>query len=97
LLRDEDYASSLRDWLDVFAPGSLLILDEAHNAAPASGARYANRGADVNQAVRVRGTALIAAADVNQIVPGVESALRQAREDGHGAVVRLLLQHGARP
>lgn len=41
LLRDEDYASPLRDWLGAFAPGSLLILDEAHNAAPASGARYA--------------------------------------------------------
>lgn len=41
LLRDEDYASPLRDWLGVFAPQSLLILDEAHNAAPASGARYA--------------------------------------------------------
>ena len=41
LLRDEDYASSLRDWLGTFAPQSLLILDEAHNAAPASGARYA--------------------------------------------------------
>jgi len=41
LLRDETYAAPLRDWLGVFAPGSLLILDEAHNAAPASGARYA--------------------------------------------------------
>jgi len=41
LLRDEDYASPLRDWLGAFAAGSLLILDEAHNAAPASGARYA--------------------------------------------------------
>ncbi len=41
LLRDEDYASPLRDWLGTFAPQSLLILDEAHNAAPASGARYA--------------------------------------------------------
>ncbi|MBI5628844.1 MAG: DEAD/DEAH box helicase [Candidatus Rokubacteria bacterium] len=41
LLRDEDYASPLRDWLGTFAPGSLLILDEAHNAAPATGARYA--------------------------------------------------------
>lgn len=41
LLRDEDYASPLRDWLDGAGPGSLLILDEAHNAAPASGARYA--------------------------------------------------------
>ena len=41
LLRDEEHASPLRDWLGTFAPGSLLILDEAHNAAPASGARYA--------------------------------------------------------
>jgi ERCC4-related helicase len=41
LLRDETYAGSLRDWLDVFPSGSLLILDEAHNAAPASGSRYA--------------------------------------------------------
>lgn len=41
LLRDEDYASPLRDWLGTVAPQSLLILDEAHNAAPASGARYA--------------------------------------------------------
>jgi SNF2 family DNA or RNA helicase len=41
LLRDEDYASPLRDWLGTFAPASLLILDEAHNAAPASGGRYA--------------------------------------------------------
>jgi superfamily II DNA or RNA helicase len=41
LLRDEDYASPLRDWLGTFGPGTLLILDEAHNAAPASGARYA--------------------------------------------------------
>ncbi|MEW6321220.1 MAG: DISARM system SNF2-like helicase DrmD [Acidobacteriota bacterium] len=41
LLRDEDYASPLRDWLGDEVAGSLLILDEAHNAAPASGARYA--------------------------------------------------------
>jgi ERCC4-related helicase len=41
LLRDEDYASTLRAWLDNDASGSLLILDEAHNAAPASGAKYA--------------------------------------------------------
>jgi len=41
LLRDEDYASTLRDWLDSDAGASLLILDEAHNAAPASGAKYA--------------------------------------------------------
>jgi SNF2 family DNA or RNA helicase len=42
LLRDEGYTSTLRDWLDDNDAGaSLLILDEAHNAAPASGARYA--------------------------------------------------------
>jgi hypothetical protein len=41
LLRDEDYATPLRSWLGDFAPGTLLILDEAHNAAPASGAKYA--------------------------------------------------------
>lgn len=41
LLRDEDYASPLRDWLQGAGSGSLLILDEAHNAAPASGAKYA--------------------------------------------------------
>ena len=41
LLVDEVYASGLRDWLGEFAPHTLLILDEAHNAAPASGVRYA--------------------------------------------------------
>jgi superfamily II DNA or RNA helicase len=41
LLIDEDYAGTLRDWLTDFRPGSLLILDEAHHAAPSSGARYA--------------------------------------------------------
>lgn len=41
LLIDEAYASGLRDWLGEFAPQSLLIFDEAHHAAPASGARYA--------------------------------------------------------
>lgn len=41
LLRDEAYAAPLRDWLQDFAPGAMLILDEAHNAAPASASRYA--------------------------------------------------------
>lgn len=41
LLRDESYTAPLRDWLGVFDSGSMLILDEAHNAAPASGSRYA--------------------------------------------------------
>ena len=41
LLRDETYTGPLRDWLGEFAAASMLILDEAHNAAPASGAKYA--------------------------------------------------------
>jgi superfamily II DNA or RNA helicase len=41
LLIDETYAGPLRDWLSDFRPGALLILDEAHNAAPSSGAKYA--------------------------------------------------------
>ncbi|MDZ4799926.1 MAG: DISARM system SNF2-like helicase DrmD [Bryobacteraceae bacterium] len=40
LLIDESYTSGLRDHLGAFLPGSLLILDEAHHAAPASGQRY---------------------------------------------------------
>src|ERR1022692_4241532 len=41
LLIDETYASPLHDWLGTFRAGSLLILDEAHHAAPSSGQRYA--------------------------------------------------------
>lgn len=50
LLRDEEYAAPLRDLLstdeagkqrDGADPGSLLILDEAHHAAPASSSKYA--------------------------------------------------------
>lgn len=41
LLRDETYAAPLRDWLGDMSSASMLILDEAHNAAPASGAKYA--------------------------------------------------------
>jgi ERCC4-related helicase len=41
LVRDEAYAGPLRDWLGAFSSGSMLILDEAHNAAPSSGGRYA--------------------------------------------------------
>lgn len=41
MLRDETYAAPLRDWLGDFAATSMLILDKAHNAAPASGAKYA--------------------------------------------------------
>ncbi|GDY23060.1 hypothetical protein LBMAG56_44070 [Verrucomicrobiota bacterium] len=41
LLIDEAYAAPMRVWLDNLRPGSLLILDEAHHAAPASGLKYA--------------------------------------------------------
>ena len=41
LLADETYTASLRDALGQFRPRSLLILDEAHHAAPSSGSRYA--------------------------------------------------------
>ena len=40
LLIDPAYTDPLREWLGAFLPGSLLILDEAHHAAPASGGRY---------------------------------------------------------
>jgi hypothetical protein len=41
LLVDETYVAGLRDWLGELRPHSLLILDEAHHAAPSSGAKYA--------------------------------------------------------
>jgi superfamily II DNA or RNA helicase len=40
LLKDPVYADPLREWLGSMLPGSLLIIDEAHHAAPASGGRY---------------------------------------------------------
>ncbi|MFH1566623.1 MAG: DISARM system SNF2-like helicase DrmD [Gemmatimonadota bacterium] len=40
LLIDGTYADPLREWLGPLLPGSLLILDEAHHAAPSSGGRY---------------------------------------------------------
>lgn len=40
LLIDPTYADPLREWLGPLLAGSLLILDEAHHAAPASGTRY---------------------------------------------------------
>jgi superfamily II DNA or RNA helicase len=41
LLIDESYAGGLRDHLGHISPGTLLILDEAHHAAPATGVKYA--------------------------------------------------------
>ena len=40
LLIDPVYADPMREWLGPMRPGSLLILDEAHHAAPSSGGRY---------------------------------------------------------
>src|SRR5882757_7611406 len=40
LLIDPTYGDPMREWLGPLLPGSLLILDEAHHAAPASGGRY---------------------------------------------------------
>lgn len=41
LLIDEAYVGPMHAWLDNLRPGTLLILDEAHHAAPASGSKYA--------------------------------------------------------
>jgi SNF2 family DNA or RNA helicase len=41
LMSDETYVGGLRDLLGDFRARALLILDEAHHAAPASGSRYA--------------------------------------------------------
>lgn len=41
LLGDEAYVAPLRDVLEDFRARSLLILDEAHHAAPSGGGRYA--------------------------------------------------------
>jgi superfamily II DNA or RNA helicase len=40
LLIDPTYTDPMREWLGQMLPGSLLILDEAHHAAPSSGGRY---------------------------------------------------------
>ena len=40
LLIDPAYVQTLEEWLGEFQPGSLLILDEAHHAAPSSGGKY---------------------------------------------------------
>lgn len=40
LLRDPAYSDPLRERLGEFEAGSLLILDEAHHAAPSGGGRY---------------------------------------------------------
>ncbi|OMI09268.1 hypothetical protein BSN85_17190 [Bradyrhizobium brasilense] len=41
VLSDETYTGGLRDILAPFRPGSMFILDEAHHAAPSTGATWA--------------------------------------------------------
>lgn len=41
VLSDETYTAGLRELLAPFRPGSMFILDEAHHAAPSSGAAWA--------------------------------------------------------
>ena len=40
LLADPTYADPMRAWLGAMRPGSLLVLDEAHHAAPSHKGRY---------------------------------------------------------
>lgn len=40
LLIDPTYTDPMREWLGTLQPGSLLILDEAHHAAPSRGGKY---------------------------------------------------------
>lgn len=51
LLADETFSDGLKEALGPFHPRSLLILDEVHHAAPASGAAYAT-DSQCTQAVR---------------------------------------------
>lgn len=51
LLRDPVYSAPLRDRLGNLRPGCMLVLDEAHHAAPASGQRYAV-DSDFTRAIR---------------------------------------------
>jgi SNF2 family DNA or RNA helicase len=52
LLVDETYAAGLRDVLGEFRSRALLIVDEAHHAAPSGGARYAISSQFTKAAVR---------------------------------------------
>lgn len=51
LLVDETYVAPMRVWLDNLRPGSLLILDESHHAAPAGSSKYAI-DSQITEAVR---------------------------------------------
>ena len=76
LLVDETYASGLRDWLGEFAPQTLLILDEAHNAAPASGARYAIDSQITRQSATSRPGSSIACSSRQRRTTGIRTASR---------------------
>lgn len=52
LLRDPDIAAGLRRTLGTFCPRSLLILDEAHAAAPSSASTTIAQDSDTTRAVR---------------------------------------------
>lgn len=52
LLIDEAYAGPLCSWLGTFRPGTMLILDEAHHAAPSGGQRYAIDDSQITGAIR---------------------------------------------
>lgn len=51
LLIDETYVGPMENWLDNLRPGSLLIVDEAHHAAPATGSKYAI-DSEITKAIR---------------------------------------------
>ncbi|TNC51093.1 ATP-dependent helicase [Rubellimicrobium rubrum] len=51
VLAEDAYAGPLRDSLGAFRPGSLLILDEAHHAAPSGSGTYATES-QMTRAVR---------------------------------------------
>ena len=69
LLIDATYADPLREWLGPLLPGSLLILDEAHHAAPASGGRY---GIETKFTRAIRDLARSSGKDVALVLRGAD-------------------------
>lgn len=59
LLTDATYTDPMRDWLGNFRKGSLLILDEAHHAAPSSGVDMGSRrSSHARSAISVGGSSI---------------------------------------
>lgn len=52
LLIDEKYTGPLRSWLGDLKPASLLVFDECHNAAPASGGKSYAIDSKITKAIR---------------------------------------------